>query len=200
TARLLIQNPQATDLEVTQRLQGPDFPTFALVHGMDGFAQAVESGRGRVKVRARWHEEDRGRGAKAIVIDEIPYQVNKSRLVATIAQLVREKKVEGISDLRDESNKDGVRIYIALRKDESPEAIFAELASKTDLEVSFSYNVVVLDGGRPRQIGLREVILRWIEFRHEVVLARHVFERKQAQKKLHILEAYIKALGLLDQV
>lgn len=199
-SRLLIENPEATDLDVIRVLKGPDFPTRALVHSMDGFAQAVESGRGRVKVRARWHEEDRGRGAKAIVIDEIPYQVNKSRLVATIAQLVREKKVEGISDLRDESNKDGVRIYIALRKDESPEAIFAELASKTDLEVSFSYNVVVLDGGRPRQIGLREVIERWIEFRQEVVLARHVFERKQALAKLHTLEGFMKALGMLDQV
>jgi DNA gyrase subunit A len=200
TARLLIENPQATDQDVIQPLKGPDFPTAALVHSMDGFAQAVESGRGRVKVRSRWHEEDRGRGAKAIVVDELPYQVNKANLVANIAQLVREKKIDGITDLRDESNKDGVRIYIALRKDESPEAIFAELASKTDLEISFSYNVVVLDGGRPRQIGLREVVLRWIEFRQDVVLARHIFERKQAQNRLHILEAYIKALGLLDQV
>jgi len=200
TARLLIEKPDATDLDVIQTLKGPDFPTRALVHGMDGFAQAVECGRGRVKVRSRWHEEDRGRGAKAIVIDELPYQVNKARLVATIAQLVREKKVDGITDLRDESNKDGVRIYIALRKDESAEAIFSDLASKTDLEVSFSYNVVVLDGGRPRQIGLREVIERWVEFRHQVVHARYVFERKQALARLHILEAYMKALGMLDQV
>lgn len=200
TARMMIERPDATDLDVINSLKGPDFPTAALVHNMDEFARAVESGRGSVKVRSRWHEEDRGRGAKAIIIDELPYQVNKARLVATIARLVREKKVEGITDLRDESNKDGVRIYIALKKDESPEAIFAELASKTDLEVSVSYNVVVLDGGRPRQIGLREVILRWIDFRFDVVLARHVYDRAQAQKRLHILEAYIKALGLLDQV
>lgn len=199
-SRLLIENPDATDMEVIGALKGPDFPTGALVHGMDGFAQAVESGRGKVKIRSRWHEEDRGRGAKAIIIDELPYQVNKARLVANIAQMVREKKIDGITDLRDESNKDGVRIYIALRKDESPEAIFSELASKTEIEVSFSYNVVVLDGGRPRLMGLREVILRWIDFRCEVVLARYVYERKQALAKLHILEGYMKALGMLDQV
>jgi len=200
TARMLITNPQATDQEVIAALKGPDFPTRALVHAMDGFAQAVETGRGRVKIRVRWHEEPRARGASAIIIDELPYQVNKANLVSKIAELVREKKVDGITDLRDESNKDGIRVYIALRKDESAEAVFADLASKTELEVSFNYNVVVLDGGRPRQIGLREVISRWIDFRQEVVLARHVYDRKQALARLHILEAFIKALGMLDQV
>ncbi|KWT70802.1 MULTISPECIES: DNA gyrase subunit A [unclassified Variovorax] len=200
TTLMLIDRPDASTAEVVAVLQAPDFPTAAIVHGLDGFAQAVESGSGRIKIRSRWHEEDRGRGAKAIVIDELPYQVNKAVLVGKIAELVREKKVEGIVDLRDESNKDGIRIWIALRKDESTEAVFADLASKTDLEVALSYNCVVLDGGRPKLLGLKDIILRWIAFREEVVLARHVFERKQALARLHILEAYMAALGMLDQV
>lgn len=200
TTLMLLDRPEASTAEVVAVLQAPDFPTAAIVHGLDGFAQAVESGSGRIKIRSRWHEEDRGRGAKAIVIDELPYQVNKAVLVAKIAELVREKKVEGIVDLRDESNKDGIRVWIALRKDESTEAVFADLASKTDLEVAMSYNCVVLDGGRPKLLGLKDVILRWIAFREEVVLARHVFERKQAMARLHILEAYMAALGMLDQV
>lgn len=200
TTLMLLDRPEASTAEVVAVLQAPDFPTAAIVHGLDGFAQAVESGSGRIKIRSRWHEEDRGRGAKAIVIDELPYQVNKAVLVGKIAELVREKKVEGIVDMRDESNKDGIRVWIALRKDESTEAVFADLASKTDLEVSMSYNCVVLDGGRPKLLGLKDIILRWIAFREEVVLARHVFERKQALARLHILEAYMAALGMLDQV
>lgn len=200
TTLMLLDRPEASVAEVVAILKAPDFPTQGLVHGLDGFAEAVESGTGRVKVRSRWHEEDRGRGAKAIVVDEIPYQVNKADTVAAIATLVRDKKVDGIVDMRDESNKEGIRIWIALRKDESAEAIFAELCSKTDLEKSYSYNATVIDGGRPRQIGLREIILKWIAFRKDVVLARHVFERKQALARLHILEAYMAALGMLDQV
>lgn len=200
TALMLLDNPEASTAEVVGLLKAPDFPTAAIVYGLDGFAQAVESGSGRIKIRSRWHEEDRGRGAKAIVIDELPYQVNKAALVATIAELVRDKKIDGIVDLRDESNKDGIRVWIALRKDESTEAVFADLVSKTELEVSISYNCVVLDGGRPKVLGLKDLILKWIIFREEVVLARHVFERKQALARLHILEGYMAALGMLDQV
>lgn len=200
TTLMLLDRPEASTAEVVAVLQAPDFPTAAIVHGLDGFAQAVETGSGRIKIRSRWHEEDRGRGTKAIIIDELPYQVNKAVLVGKIADLVREKKVEGIVDMRDESNKDGTRIWIALRKDESTEAVFADLASKTDLEVAMSYNCVVLDGGRPKLLGLKDIILRWIAFREEVVLARHVYERKQALARLHILEGYMAALGMLDQV
>ena len=196
---MLMDNQDASTAEVVGILQAPDFPTGALVHGLDGFAEAVECGRGRIKLRSVWHEEERSRG-KVIVIDELPYQVNKADLVAKIAELVRDKQIEGIADLRDESNKEGIRIWIALKKDESPEAVFAELASKTDLETSISYNCVVLDKGIPRQMGLKEIILKWVEFRQEVVLARHIYERKQALAKLHILEGYMKALGMLDQV
>lgn len=196
----LMDHPDASTADMVAILKAPDFPTGALVHGLDGFADAVETGRGRIKLRAKWHEEDRGRGAKAIIIDEIPYQVNKSNLVIKIAALVREKQVEDIVDMRDESNKEGVRIWIALKKDASPEAIFAELASKTDLEVSINYNCVVLIDGKPQQVGIKRIIQEWIKFRQEVVLARHVFERKQALAKLHILAGYMAALGMLDKV
>ena len=196
----LLDRPDAEPAEVLAILKAPDFPTGAIVHSLDGFADAVTTGRGRVKVRAKWHEEDRGRGLKAIVVDELPYQVNKAKLVTEIAQLVRDKKIEDIVDLRDESNKEGLRVWIALKKDASSEAVFAELASKTELEVGFSYNCVVLVDGRPRQIGLTQVILEWIRFRQEVVLARHVHERKQALAKLHTLEGYMAALGMLDAV
>lgn len=197
---MLMENPELGTAELVGVLKAPDFPTSGIVHGLDGFAEAMETGRGRVKLRAKWHEEDRGRGLKAIVIDEVPYQVNKANLVSRIAELVREKEVEGIADLKDESNKEGIRIWIALKKDESAEAIFSQLASKTDMEVSISYNCVVLTGGAPRTLSLRDIIVQWIAFREEVVLARHVYERKQALARLHILEGYMAALGMLDAV
>lgn len=197
---LLISNPEASTAEVVGVLKAPDFPTGALVHGLDGFAEAVESGRGRIKLRSKWHEESMERGASAIVIDELPFQVNKATLVAKIADLVKEKEVEDIVQLRDESNKEGIRIWIGLKKGASAEAIFAELCSKTDLEVAFTYNCVVLVNGIPTTVGLKSMITHWISFREDVVLKRHLFERKQALARLHILEGYMKALGMLDQV
>ena len=197
---LMMDKPDLSTAELVSILKAPDFPTGAMVYGTDGFADAIETGRGSMKLRAKWHEEDRGRGQVAIVIDEIPYQVNKAKLVAMIASLVRDKKVEGIVNMRDESNKEGIRIWIALRKDESPEAIFAELASKTEMETSISYNCVVLNNQQPRQMGLKAIIQTWLVFRQEVVLARHVYERKLALARLHLLEGYMAALGMLDAV
>lgn len=197
---LMMSGVDVSTAQLADILKGPDFPTGGLVHGLDGFYDAIESGRGTVKLRSKWHEEDRGRGSKAIVIDEIPYQVNKAALVEHIALLVAEKKIEGIVELRDESSKEGIRIYIGLKKDESVEAIFAELASKTNIEQSFSYNNVVIDGGQPRLLGIRQLIQRWIDFRQEVVLARFVFDRKKALARLHILEGFIKAMGMMDEV
>ena len=197
---LLMSNPTASTQELVDILKGPDFPTGGLVFGLDGFADAIETGRGRVKVRCKWHEEDRARGAKAIIIDEIPYQVNKADLVERIAELVRDKVIEDIVDMRDESNKDGMRIWIAIKKDASVEAIFADLVSKTRLEESFSYNCTVLVDDKPVEIGLKQIILEWIKFRQAVVLARHVYERKQALARLHTLEGFLAALGRLDEV
>lgn len=202
---LLMKDPAASTADIAAVMKGPDFPTRGIVYGLDGFYNAIDTGSGSVRMRARWHEEDRGRGAKAIVLDELPYQVNKSKLVAQIAELVKDKKKHGemfedIVELRDESNKDGIRVYIGLRKDASPETVFANLAAKTEIDLSFSYNCVSLDGGRPRQQGLRDMILAWVKFRQETVLKRYIYDRKQALARLHILEGYMLALGMLDEV
>ena len=199
--KLLMTGMNVSDVEVAKILEGPDFPTRGLIHGLDGFADAVSTGRGKVKLRAKWHAETRGSGSlQSLIIDELPYQVNKSTLVEKIAFLVREKIVEDIADMRDESNKDGIRIWIAIKKDASPEAVFSALMTKTELEISYNYNCVALDKGIPRTLGLRQIIEKWIIFRKEVVLARYVFERKKAIAKLHILNALIKALSALDEV
>ena len=195
----LILDPSTSSSAICEIIKAPDFPTGAIVHGVGGFADAVETGRGRLKIRGVWHEEDRGRGLKSIVIDELPYQVNKAMLVVKVAELVREKRIEGITDISDESNKDGIRVVIAIKKDESAEVIFSSLCSLTDLEVSVNYNCVVLDRGRPVLLGLRDILVKWIEFREDVVLKRHIFDRKQALAKLHILNGYLLAMGMMDE-
>lgn len=197
---MLMDRSDASTSELLAVLQAPDFPTGAIVHSLDGFVDAIEEGRGRVKLRSKWHEESRGRSGTAIVIDELPYQVNKADLVARIAELVRDKEVEDITGLRDESSKEGVRVWIGLKRDASAEAVFSALAAKTNVEVSVNYNCTVLVDGKPRQLGLRQIITEWIAFREEVVLARHIYERKHAMARLHILEAFIAALGQLDAV
>ena len=198
--RALCENPDAGTPELVSILQAPDFPTGGIVYALDGVADAIESGRGKVMLRAKWHEEPRSRGASSIIIDELPYQVNKADLVAAIADLVREKKVDDISGLRDESNKEGIRIVIEIKAGASAEVCFAQLAAKTSLDTSFSYNCVVLDKGIPRQLGLKQIALKWIAFREEVILKRHIFERKNAQARLHTLEGFMKAISMMDQV
>ena len=197
---MLIKNPQASTSEILTVLKGPDFPTSGIVHGLDGFVQAIENGYGCVKLRSKWHEEDRGKGGTALIIDELPYQVKKAKLVSKIADLTKERVISDITNMRDESNKDGIRIWIALRKDSSAQSVFSELCTKTELEISINYNAVVLVDGKPQQIGLKRIILEWIKFRKEVVLKRYIFERKQALSKLHILEGFIQALSHLDKV
>lgn len=196
----LIGNPDADFVKIREIIGAPDFPTGAIVHGLDGFAEAVESGAGRVKIRSVWHEEERGRGAKSIVIDELPYQVNKASLVIKIAELVRDKKIDGITNIRDESNKDGIRVVIELRSDIEPDVMFSMLCEETELEVSFSYNCVVLDHGIPKQLGLKSILLKWIDFRLGVVLKRHIYDRKQAMSRLHLLDGYMLAIGAMDAV
>lgn len=197
---LLMSNPQATTAELVGVLEAPDFPTGGIVHGLDGFASAVETGTGRVMLRSKWHEEDSGRNAKAIVIDELPFKVQKAALVARIAELSREKRIEGIVTVRDESSKEGIRVFIGLSAGTQPEVVFAELASKTDVETAFNYNTTVLINGLPQTVGLRDVITHWLAFREDVVRKRYVFERKQARARLHILQGFMAALGALDKV
>lgn len=196
----LVKNPEVTLSELCQIIKAPDFPTGAIVHDLAGFHEAMETGKGRVKIRSVWHEEDRGRGLKSIIIDELPYQVNKSTLVSKIADVVREGKIEGIVDIRDESNKEGIRVNIFVKKDESPEVIFSTLCSLTQLEESFNYNCVVLDKGIPKLIGIRDILVKWVDFRQEVISARYIFDRKKAMAKLHILEGFLVALASIDAV
>jgi DNA gyrase subunit A len=199
-AKLLMRNPTATVAEIMKVLPAPDFPTGGTLFDTAGFADALLTGRGRVRLRAKWHVEKRQRG-EAIVIDEIPYATCKADLIAKIADLVKAKTIEDITDLRDESSKEGVRIWIAVRQGADPHYIAAQLFAHTDLEKTVSYNVTVLDGGvKPREMGLKDCLLRWIDFRRDVVKKRHEFERKQALKRLHILQGFMKAMQALDEV
>ncbi|MCX8008062.1 MAG: DNA gyrase subunit A, partial [Coriobacteriia bacterium] len=198
--KLLMTSPDASAAQIMRLMPGPDFPTGGTLFDTAGFADAIETGRGRVRLRARWHVEKRSRG-EAIVIDEIPYATCKAALIARIADLVKDKTIEDITDLRDESSKEGVRIWIAVRQGADPQYVAAQLFAHTDLERSISYNVTVLDGGvKPREMGLRDCLLRWIEFRRDVVKKRHEFERRQALKRLHILKGFMAAIGMLDEV
>ena len=198
-ALALLANPEISDSEIAGILKAPDFPTGGIVHDLDGFLDAVTTGRGRVRLRAQWHVEERGKGLQAIVLDEIPFKVIKSDLVSKISELVRDKQLEGIVDIRDESNKEGVRVWIAVHKESDADVVIASLLTKTDIEVSISYNCVVLDEGKPVTLGLRKMIERWIAFRDQTVLKRHQWERRKAQERLHILEGFMAALGMLDQ-
>ena len=199
-ARLLAADANAPVAEIAALLQAPDFPTRGIVYALDGMVDAIESGRGKIRLRAQWHAEDRPRGGSMLVIDALPYQVNKARLVSAIADLVRNKEVDDISGLRDESSKEGLRIAMDLKPGAAAEVVFAQLASKTDLDVSVTYNCVVLDDGIPRQMGLRQIVLSWLTFRRGVVARRYVFERKQAQARLHTLTGFIAAIGQMDAV
>lgn len=197
--KMLINNTELDTASLMSVLEAPDFPTGATVYDLDGFANAIESGRGGVKLRSKWHEEERRSGTR-LVIDEIPYQVNKEKLVVAIARLVNEKKIENIVALRDESGKKGIRIAMDIKKDGSAEVVFAQLCSMTNLEVSINYNCVVLDKGQPKTLGLKDLILKWIDFRREVVVKSYIYDRKQAQKKKHILDGYMKAMESKDRL
>jgi DNA gyrase subunit A len=208
--KLLCANPNAATSEILGAMPAPDFPSGGIVYSLEGMAEIVEGGRGRVRLRAKWHTEERKRGGLILVIDEIPFAINKADMVAKIAEAIREnaklpdfsrsRVLEDITGLRDESSKDGIRVAIDLKAGSAPEAVFAQIARKVNLDVSVSYNCVVLDGGVPRTLGLRDVLLRWIEFREEVVLKRHVYDREQQRARLHILEGYMAAIARMDEV
>ncbi len=199
TVHILCHDPETSAVELYHILQAPDFPTGGIVYHTEGMLDAIETGRGKVRLRAKWHAEERNRGSR-IVVDEIPYQVNKANLVIAIADLVRDKEIEDIVGLRDESNKDGMRVVIDLRAGADPEVVFAQLATRTNLDVSLSYNCTVLDKGTPKLLGLRDMLLAWIAFRKETILCRTLFERKNALARLHILDGLMAAMDHLDAV
>ena len=181
-------------------IKGPDFPTAGLIMGMDGLKSAYETGRGKIKMRARAHIETNKSGRNSIVITEVAYQTNKANLVEKIADLVRDKKVVGISDLRDESDKDGVRVVIETKRDAVPEVILNQLYKHTQLQDTFGIILLALVGGVPKIMPLKEILNHFIDFRHEVVVRRTQFELKEAEARAHILEGLKTALDNIDEV
>ncbi|MFB9885273.1 DNA gyrase subunit A [Balneatrix alpica] len=197
----LIDNDRISIDELMEFIPGPDFPTAAIINGRAGIIEAYRSGRGRIYMRAKYHTEDMDRGGKqALVITEIPYQVNKARLIEKIAELVKEKKVEGITELRDESDKDGMRIVIELRRGEMPEVVMNNLYANTQLESVFGINMVALVDGQPRTLNLKELLEAFIRHRREVVTRRTLFELRKARERGHILEGLAVALANIDPV
>ncbi len=192
------------DLDVTDligHIPGPDFPTAGLIHGVAGIYSAYKTGRGRVYMRARTHTEEFGtRGREAIVVTELPYQVNKARLIERIAELVRDKKLDGISELRDESDKDGMRIVIELRSGELSDVVLNNLYKQTPLQSVFGINMVGLLDGRPRLLNLKELLEAFLRHRREVVTRRTIFDLRKARERAHVLEGQTVALANIDEV
>jgi len=198
----LLDNPELTVDALMQFVPGPDFPTAGIINGRAGIVSAYRTGRGSIKVRAKAHVEDMDKSGsrQQIIVNELPYQVNKARLIEKISELVKEKKIEGISELRDESDKDGMRIVIELRRGESGEVMLNNLYAQTQLQVSFGINMVALVDGQPRTLGLKELLEVFIRHRREVVTRRSLYELRKARERGHILEGQAVALSNIDEV
>jgi DNA gyrase subunit A len=198
---LLIDRQETTIEEIMKVLPGPDFPTGGVICGISGIREAYHTGRGKLIVRGRVRVEEMEQGSRErIVIDELPYNVNKSRLIEQIADLVNDKVIPSISDVRDESDKDGLRIVIELKRGEIPDVVINQLYKFTDMQVTFGCNMLALDKSLPRTMNIKQMILAWIDHRIEVVRRRTRFELNKAEKRAHILEGYLKAIIHLDSV
>jgi DNA gyrase subunit A len=195
-----IDNREITIPELMKFIKGPDFPTGGLIYGYEGVRNAFETGRGRIVVRGEAIIEEDDHGKTRIIVTSIPYQVNKAEMIKKAADLVNDKKIEGISDIRDESDKDGLRIVYDLKRDAIPNVILNKLYQYTTLQSSFNVNNIALVNGRPMMLNLKDLIVYFIEHRHKVLVRKTQFELEEAQKKAHILEGLIKALDHLDEV
>ena len=196
----LIDNPNIEATEIMQYIKGPDFPTGAMILGPEGIKSAYETGRGKIVVRARAAVETNKNGKSSVIINELPYQVNKARLIEKIAELVRIKKIEGIRDLRDESDKDGIRVVIETKRDAVPEIILNQLYKFTQLQDTFGIILIALVNGIPKVLTLKEMLYHFVEFRHEIVIRRTAFDLRQAEARAHILEGLKTALDNIDKV
>jgi len=196
----LIDDPETDDLTLMSHVRGPDFPTGGIILGSSGFRAAYASGRGSVMIRSRTHVEEVRKEREAIIVTEIPYQVNKSRLVEQIAETVKLKKVDGISDLRDESDRDGVRVVIELKRDATADVVLNQLYRFTQLQTSFGMNMLALNGGKPEQLGLRDILKAFIKFREQVITRRSKFELGKARDRAHILVGLVIAVTFVDEV
>ena len=193
-----IDNPEITIAELSKLIPGPDFPTAGIINGSRGIHEAYHTGRGRIRVRARTEIEDMGNNRERIVVTELPYQVNKARLLERIAELVKEKKIEGISELRDESDKDGMRMVIETKRGEPADVLLNNLFKHTVMQNVFGINMVALVDGQPKLFNLKELIEQFIRHRREVVNRRTVYELRKARERAHILEGQAVALANID--
>ncbi len=196
----LIDNEEITTDGLMEHIKGPDFPTAGHVMGIDGLKQAYETGRGKIKMRARAHIETGKNGRDSIVITEVTYQTNKANLVEKIADLVQQKKIVGISDLRDESDKDGIRVVIVTKRDAVPEVILNLLYKHTQLQDTFGIILLALVNGIPKIMPLKEILTHFVDFRHEIVVRRTQHELKEAEARAHILEGLKTALDNIEEV
>ena len=197
----ILDNPNISIDELLNFIPGPDFPTAGIIHGNSGIKEGYRTGRGRVVMRARTHFEETDKGKReAIIIDELPYQVNKKNLLEKIAELVNDKKLEGISDLRDESDKSGMRVVIELKRGEIPDVVLNNLYKQTQLQDSFGINMVALIDGQPKLLNLKQVLDAFINHRREVITRRTVFELRKARDRGHILEGLAVALENVDEM
>lgn len=195
-----IDNPDITVNQLMKYIKGPDFPTGGIIQGIDGIKKAYESGKGRIIVRSKVEEETLRNGRKQLIITEIPYEVNKSSLVKRIDELRADKKVDGIVEVRDETDRTGLRIAIELKKDVNSESIKNYLYKNSDLQISYNFNMVAISDGRPKLMGIRQIIDSYLNHQIEVVANRTKFELDNAEKRMHIVEGLIKTLSILDKV
>ena len=196
-----IDHPEATVKDLMKKIKGPDFPTGGIIMGLEGIREAYETGRGRLVVRGRVHQEQQPRKGKTqIIISELPYQVNKARLVEKIAELVRSKKLEGISDLRDESDKSGMRVVVELKKDSVPLVVINSLYKNTQLQDTFGIIMLSLVDGVPKTLNLKDIIDEYVKHRYKVIVRRTKFELRKAEEREHILAGFLIALDNLDEV
>ncbi|HEH5608616.1 TPA: DNA topoisomerase IV subunit A [Staphylococcus aureus] len=195
-----IDNPDITVNQLMKYIKGPDFPTGGIIQGIDGIKKAYESGKSRIIVRSKVEEETLRNGRKQLIITEIPYEVNKSSLVKRIDELRADKKVDGIVEVRDETDRTGLRIAIELKKDVNSESIKNYLYKNSDLQISYNFNMVAISDGRPKLMGIRQIIDSYLNHQIEVVANRTKFELDNAEKRMHIVEGLIKALSILDKV
>ncbi len=197
----LLCNPEVSIDELIEHIQAPDFPTAGIIYGTAGIRDGYHTGRGRVIMRARTHFEDIDKGNRqSIIIDELPYQVNKANLLIRIGELVRDKRIEGISDLRDESDKSGMRVVIELKRGEIPEVILNNLYKETQMQDTFGMNMVALIDGQPRLLNLKQMLEAFLRHRREVVTRRTAFELKKARERGHLLEGLAVALSNVDEI
>ncbi|SDC96022.1 DNA gyrase subunit A [Melghirimyces thermohalophilus] len=196
----LIENPDITIDQLMEHIKGPDFPTAGLILGRDGIKKAYRTGRGSIRMQAKARIEEAGNGKMRIVVEELPFQVNKAKLVEKIAQLVRDKKIDGITDLRDESDRNGMRVVVELRRDANPKVVLNNLYKQTNLQTSFGVNMLALVDGKPQVLNLKQVLHHYLEHQVEVIRRRTQYELRKAEERAHILEGLRIALDHIDEV